>query len=120
MTTPIDSIRRGINQTFAYAGRTSRAEYWWYAVSLGVLGAITNTVLLATEAATGSAVPLLFRTSMQVVITLTLLSSTVRRLHDTGKSAYWVIPGAAAAVSVWVLTSGGNPANAADVTMQSS
>ena len=97
------SIRRGVDRTFVYSERTGRAEYWWYTVPVALLGGITGRILFEVEAATGSAVPLLFRISAYIFVTLTLVSATVRRLHDTGRSAYWVVPGAAAGLSIWAL-----------------
>ena len=116
MNTLTDSFRRGIRQTFVYAGRTGRAEYWWYAVTLGLLAAIIDKVLFEVEVATGSAVPLLFRSSTQLAVTVTLFGATVRRLHDTGRAAYWAVPWAAAGLSAWALTLVGISANADDVS----
>jgi uncharacterized membrane protein YhaH (DUF805 family) len=69
-----EAIRSGLEQYLSARGRASRAEYWWWWLLLSALqllvgdGALSTLVLLA-----------LFLPSVTVL---------VRRLHDTGRSAW--------------------------------
>lgn len=60
-----------------FEGRASRAEYWWF-VLFGVLVTIPVTLLG----------PLLF--VVGVVLLIPQLAVTVRRLHDTNRSGWWL------------------------------
>ena len=110
----IHSIRKGIDQTFVYTGRTGRAEYWWYILSIVLLGIVSNLIFLGLAAVTDPSVALLFRISLHLAVTLTTLSATVRRLHDTGKSTYWIAPAAATVLLSWALAAAGFSDTATD------
>lgn len=82
-----------------FSGRSTRSEYWWPMLSLGIIEAILYGIfygaLFYTAAAeTDSAGPLV-TVVMILLIVLSLavvipsVSVTVRRLHDTGRSGWW-------------------------------
>ena len=63
-----------------FRGRAPRAEYWWFVVfGAGLTGA---AALAGTEQLAYLVAAVLF---------LPQLSVTARRLHDTGRSAWWVL-----------------------------
>ena len=65
---------------FQFRGRAARAEYWWFVVFGAILtgsAALAGTEQLAYLVA--------------AVLFLPQLSVTARRLHDTDRSAWWVL-----------------------------
>ena len=65
---------------FQFRGRAARAEYWWFVVFGALLtgaAALAGTEQLAYLVA--------------AVLFLPQLSVTARRLHDTDRSAWWVL-----------------------------
>ena len=100
-----ESVRTCFRKYFNFKGRARRSEYWWFflfSLVACVIWALFGTLLLAlpvgmmTEHLSGSetaglttmiiilAVPLLF-------LVLPSFSLQVRRLHDTGRSGWWVV-----------------------------
>jgi len=77
------AVRRNIT-TAAYAqfsGRASRSEYWWFQLFS----------VLAPVAA--GAISLGLGTAVQVVLIVPGLATSVRRLHDVGRSGWWLLVG---------------------------
>jgi uncharacterized membrane protein YhaH (DUF805 family) len=73
----IDSIKTGFNHYTMFTGRARRSEYWFWTLF---------TVLLNMAA---SALMLNIITSIAVMIPS--YAVTCRRLHDTGRSGWWVL-----------------------------
>ena len=83
----------GLREYFNFEGRASRAEFWWftlvlYAIQIGIV--VLDTVL-------GT-----FSPGLQLLSTAVLwihglgtlipyLAVATRRLHDTGRSGWWVL-----------------------------
>ncbi|MBA0446642.1 DUF805 domain-containing protein [Stenotrophomonas maltophilia] len=101
-----------------FNGRASRSEFWWFqlfiaivSIPLYVLGFIagyTDSQALAL-ASTGLSVV------MWLIFVLPTLAVTVRRLHDTDRSGWWLLLGVVPIVSLVLLvflvlpsTPGGN------------
>lgn len=84
--TPSYAIRSVLSQYVGFSGRASRSEYWiWWGflvVLLVAIGAIA--VMLDT---TGYVVAGL----VGLALFLPNLAVTVRRLHDTGRSGFWLL-----------------------------
>jgi len=84
----VSSVRRNMT-TGAYAqftGRASRSEFWWFVVFTLLLGAVANTLDLLLP--------------IDVLATLTSIATFVpnialgiRRMHDIGKSGWWLLVG---------------------------
>lgn len=68
-----------------FKGRARRSEYWW-----GYLAVVIVSLLL-------SLIPIIGLIG-QIFIMLVGLSMQVRRLHDTGRSAWWIVTQAAFAI----------------------
>ena len=83
-----ESVKRNLT-TSAYAqfsGRASRSEYWWFflgsfliGIALGVVDAALNSAVLTSLFVLGLIIP--------------SLALNVRRLHDTGRSGWYVLLG---------------------------
>ena len=84
-----------------FGGRAQRKEYWMFqlinliaTVALGMVGA-----LIGGGGDAGDALPGLY----SLAVFLPSLGVTVRRLHDIGKSGWWVLLGFIPLVGVLVL-----------------
>ena len=100
-----ESVRICFSKYFDFTGRARRSEYWWFclfAIVAIMLWALFGTLLVALPI--GMAVEHLsnsetagFTTMMVILIAPMLflifpsLSLQVRRLHDTGRSGWWVL-----------------------------
>ncbi|WP_025618281.1 DUF805 domain-containing protein [Salinispora cortesiana] len=81
-----DAIRSALTQYVGFSGRARRSEYWWFylfTVILGFAGGILNGVLETSF--------------VSVIVGLALLLPSlavgVRRLHDTGRSGWFLLLG---------------------------
>jgi uncharacterized membrane protein YhaH (DUF805 family) len=82
---PIDWAILPLKKYVRFSGRAPRAEYWWFylgtiivGVVLGLVGKLTGTGRTLADAANlGLLVP--------------WIAVTVRRLHDTDRSGWWVL-----------------------------
>ena len=84
---------QGLEQYADFEGRARRAEFWWFNLVLYginivivVLGAVLGEILAVLE--TVSTVVLWIH---GLGLFLPQLAVTARRLHDTGKSGWWML-----------------------------
>ena len=82
----IDAVRAALSKYATFSGRSRRSEYWWFAL----FNMLVSIVGAGVDAALG-------RNLIQFVVALALLlpniAVLVRRLHDTGRSAWWLLIG---------------------------
>ncbi len=76
--------------------RARRREYWWlvFAYLIGLVSLMVPGLLLAE---TGSNISTMFIGLMLafiVVMVVPMWTATIRRLHDTGRSGWWILLGA--------------------------
>lgn len=101
---PIDWAKRPLQKYADFSGRAPRAEYWWYTLAIVVATLVVSVV----ESIVGLGGMLAGYGPLTLLLTLALLvpglAVTVRRLHDTGRSGWWVllplIPYALVAITV--------------------
>jgi uncharacterized membrane protein YhaH (DUF805 family) len=91
--TPVDWAKRPIFEKYAdFSGRAPRAEYWWYVLAI----IIAYVVLAIVESLTGLK-GMVFGVYGPLTALLWLativpgLAVGVRRLHDTNRSAWWLL-----------------------------
>jgi uncharacterized membrane protein YhaH (DUF805 family) len=99
------AIRSGFRNYAAFTGRAGRSEFWWFQLPWLIIGPflpLSAIILLASVNRnghlTGDAVLFFpFFRAAYIVIALYLLAVAVptlamviRRLHDTGRSGWWV------------------------------
>lgn len=70
-----------------FTGRASRSEYWWWVLFTFVISAIVAAVF--GDGTAGKIVSSL----VGLAFLLPGLGLSVRRLHDTGKSGWWILIG---------------------------
>ena len=100
-----ESVRTCFRKYFDFKGRARRSEYWWYclfSVVACLIWALFGTLLLAlpvgmaVQHVSGNETAGL--TTMIIILCIPLLflvlpsvSVQVRRLHDTGRSGWWMV-----------------------------
>ncbi|GGM23783.1 DUF805 domain-containing protein [Promicromonospora citrea] len=130
----IESIRTVLSKYAVFSGRARRSEYWWYTLAYAIVSAVLYAVLVlpgytayltatmewsmaGDPAAPLPAMPgsLMVGYAVTSIFALALLlpslGVTVRRLHDTGRSGFWVFLGLVPVVGaiiliVWEATAG--------------
>jgi uncharacterized membrane protein YhaH (DUF805 family) len=84
-----------------FTGRAGRREFWWYVLINAVIGIVLSVIFR----------PLEYLYALAVF--LPGLAVAVRRLHDTGRSAWWLLwdlfPVVGWIVLIIVATTDGNP-----------
>jgi uncharacterized membrane protein YhaH (DUF805 family) len=76
-----------------FTGRAGRSEFWWFVLVYAIVlaTAVAVDMLIGTfDSAIGLG---LFSGSLVVATLLPMLGVHVRRLHDTGRSGWWVLLG---------------------------
>ena len=86
-----ESVKTCLTAKYAcFKGRAARSEYWWYnlfTVLASLAVAIVTVFTLGANAVT------LTSNILDLLLLLPGLSVSVRRLHDTGHSGWWVLIG---------------------------
>ncbi|HLO19202.1 MAG TPA: DUF805 domain-containing protein [Sphingomicrobium sp.] len=91
--TPIDWAKRPVMEKYAdFTGRAPRAEYWWYALALIIVGLVLSIV----ESITGlkGMVFGIYGPLTALLWLATIVPGVavgVRRLHDSNRSGWWML-----------------------------
>ena len=88
---PIDWARRPLQRYADFSGRAPRAEYWWYFLGTMIAYIVVMIVesMVGLDGTVGPYGPL----SLILMLGLLIpgLAVTVRRLHDTNRSGWWIL-----------------------------
>src|SRR4051812_3359841 len=98
----VEAVRSVLSKYATFSGRARRAEYWWFVlfqVLVGIVAAILDAAL-GTGFGSGSGV---FSLIVTLALLLPGLAVTVRRLHDTDRSGWWILIGLIPVVGAIVL-----------------
>ena len=106
---PLEWAIRPMRKYAVFTGRAPRAEYWWFYLATVVV----QIPLTIVDEAIGNWSPL--STLFSLATFIPWLAVTVRRLHDTNRSGWWLLAlflplvavGFAAAAAVGATLSGG-------------
>ena len=94
--TPIESISSVFRKYVTFSGRAQRSEFWWFTLFTFVVSVILGLITAAVQ-------PLsILEFIFFLAVLLPSLAVMVRRLHDTGRRAWWLMiyP---AIILVWVI-----------------
>lgn len=78
-----ESVRACLRKYATFSGRARRSEFWWFHLFY-VLCLVVMTILVS---ATNSAIPFI----LLLGLILPSLAVQVRRMHDSGRSGWWVL-----------------------------
>jgi len=84
------SIETCIKKYADFKGKASRSEYWWFVVSLGIVGFLISYIdrsIFSNFTSTVGTGPMGFLFNISVFVPL--ISVGARRLHDTNRSGWW-------------------------------
>lgn len=84
--TPTDWMILPLKRYAQFSGRAPRAEYWWFYLATIVVAVVTEVI----DRAVGSEIGIL-GTVTSLGLLIPTLAVTVRRLHDTGRSGWWLL-----------------------------
>ena len=81
-----EAIKMALTQNYCnFSGRSSRSEFWWfYLFTLLISAAIS--LIFGAQTTTGEIINGLF----SLAILLPSLGLSIRRLHDIGRSGWWI------------------------------
>src|SRR5216684_731661 len=91
-----EAIKQGLSNGFVYRGRASRSAYWWFNLFVLIVAVAVEAIIFIplTMNSSGGSVALIIISAIVVIyLDLVLLALLVRRLHDIGKSGWWVFIG---------------------------
>lgn len=85
-----DAVRRALTVNYCnFEGRSSRSEYWWYCLFTFIIGCVFTILgLIAGPGSTAFNVVQAVSWVVNLALILPGLGLCVRRLHDTGRSAW--------------------------------
>lgn len=98
-----EAVRSVFSNYVTFSGRACRSEYWWFILFSVIVGILLSTLdgllfgyTLTTETGEGMASFDLQTVGIlagiwSLVTFLPSLAVAVRRLHDTGRSAWWLL-----------------------------
>ena len=85
-----DAVSSVLRQYATFRGRARRAEYWWFVLFTVLVSLVAGIIdaVLGTTAQSGVGV---IGTLASLALLLPSLAVTVRRLHDTDRSGWWLL-----------------------------
>ena len=83
----MEAVTSAIQKNYCnFSGRASRSEFWWFCLFNFIIGIVT-TVLFFWNTDIMNVV----QTIVSLALLLPGLGLCVRRLHDIGKSGWWIL-----------------------------
>ena len=76
----IEAIKLASSRILDFSGRSRRSEFWWWMLIIMIANWLVSTFVSN----------LMISTLMAIIVMFFGLAVTARRLHDAGKSAWWV------------------------------
>lgn len=85
------AVRMAFDSYCRFQGRSSRSEYWWWVLFVAILSFCIGII----EGILGFSMTAVQTTSgiLSLALLLPGLGLSVRRLHDIGKSGWWILLG---------------------------
>ena len=82
---PVQAVKICLKKFFDFTGRARRSEYWWFVLFVMIVSMVFNFI--------GAVFPMVNILGLIVGLLLSIaqLAALTRRLHDTGRSGWWVL-----------------------------
>lgn len=84
----VDAVKSVLTQYVGFGGRARRSEYWYWVLATILAGIVIGVIELILGLGTEASGPL--STALNLALFLPGLAVTFRRLHDTGRSGWWI------------------------------
>lgn len=92
-----EAVTRAMTVNYCnFSGRSSRSEYWWFALFTFLISCVIGIIFSSTLAKVISML-------VGLAFLLPNLGLAVRRLHDIGKSGWWYLIGFIPLIGVIIL-----------------
>ena len=78
----MEAVTTCFSKIVSIEGRARRSEYWWFALCVYIIDIVLGLVLHEQGA---------IYTIISLVVGLASLTVSIRRLHDIGKSGWWIL-----------------------------
>jgi uncharacterized membrane protein YhaH (DUF805 family) len=79
-----ESVRSGFDHYAKFDGRASRPAFWWWVLFVFLVGIAANIIDFAIGAP-------VFTALVGLALLLPNLSVSIRRLHDTDRTGWWIL-----------------------------
>ena len=76
----LEAIKLASSRILDFSGRSRRSEFWWWMLIIMIANWLVSTFISN----------LMISTLLAIIVMFFGLAVTARRLHDAGKSAWWV------------------------------
>ncbi|MGS0892656.1 DUF805 domain-containing protein [Burkholderia stagnalis] len=87
-----EAVRAVFNQYAKFEGRARRAEYWYFALLTAVVSIVCQVVAMAGQGGSAFALlPAIVALVVSLALVVPSIAVTVRRLHDTGRSGWFLL-----------------------------
>ena len=97
---PIESISTVFRNYVNFSGRAQRSQFWWFILFAWISSSILSYIPLTWNSTSNlSFIPIVGQVYSLALI-LPSLAVTVRRLHDTNRSGWWLL-------AIWIPVLGG-------------
>jgi uncharacterized membrane protein YhaH (DUF805 family) len=83
----VDAVRSALSKYATFSGRARRSEYWWFVLFNIIVSVIARLIDAAVFGESTGYLTII----AALALFLPGLAVTVRRLHDIGKSGWWVL-----------------------------
>ena len=91
MMTFLDAIKTCFVEKYVdFSGRASRSEYWWFILAANIVAiplGVVDAILFGWEYGD----PMWLSNIYNLALTLPMLGGAVRRIHDHGKSGWFIL-----------------------------
>jgi uncharacterized membrane protein YhaH (DUF805 family) len=89
----MDWFLAALKKYAVFSGRAQRSEYWFFALFYLIIAIVLSVLESIVGATTKDTSVGLFTSLFFLGMLLPSLAVTVRRLHDTGRSGFWILIG---------------------------
>ena len=90
MMNPLDAVMSCLKGSLSFDGRASRSEFWWFLLAFMIVDFAVS--FCAAFLAIMTEVPeLVYLSFLTYLLYPAYLSAAVRRMHDHGKSGWWIL-----------------------------
>jgi uncharacterized membrane protein YhaH (DUF805 family) len=84
------AVRSALRNYATFSGRARRSEYWWFYLFTVLVGLATSGVDAALNTSFNNEIGVV-GTIANLALLLPSLAVTARRLHDTGRTGWWMV-----------------------------
>ena len=100
--TLLDAVKQVIRKYAEFRGRATRAEFWWWELGVLIAGFALGSVDASIASFGGGNAYSPLGVVFGLATFLPSLAVSVRRLHDIGKSGWWLVGFCAAGIFGWI------------------